>query len=138
MNPLQYLTMLQNYAGQNGLAIDANTINVFNNEFVANRIYANIAGATTVPKKDGTPYAKGDLVKIQNPLLGEIEDTEDQILAEQNGVKRPKGVFESFLKEFKIDVDKSLKEKLIDASEVEGFGTFNEFVLLRQVVYLLK
>lgn len=136
MTALEYLTILTTKAGNKPL--DANTINVLNNEIIADRLYASKVGARTVPKENGMVIQKGDLIKIVSPLIPDLVDTSVIIgkqLASQNQTYTKETVF---VAEFQIDVDKSLTFQVIDSVEVAGFGGMNKYTLLKQSVYLLK
>lgn len=136
MTALEYLTILTTRAGNKPL--DANTINVLNNEIIADRLYASKVGARTVPKENGMVIQKGDLIKIVSPLIPDLVDTSviiEKQLASQNQTYTKETVF---VAEFQIDVDKSLTFQVIDSVEVAGFGGMNKYTLLKQSVYLLK
>lgn len=83
MTPKEYLTLLVGYAGTD--KITANVINTVNNKIIAKQIYARTIGARTVPKKDGTPYEFGDVVKVVTPLIPTLIDTKTLVEEELKG-----------------------------------------------------
>lgn len=138
MTPKEYLTLLLGYAGDN--AITANVINVANNKIIADRLYSNTFGASRVPKKDGTPYNYGDVVKIITPLIPHLVNTREQLTKELiKGSTIALKPTKNWVQTFQIDEDVSLDFDTLDfATDIVAFGGTTQYTLLFQSVYLLK